>query len=275
MRITGENLDETIEANERISKTVASHIAYIEQRIIKWTSLSVEQQALEILKEYHLIEVPIPDENLGGAIRQFGDGKAVPIINTAQPRVYQYFIYWHEVFHLTEYAEMNEPKKSNYEISTEFDLNERKADYFASQMLFRNSDLYDYYLSLKHSDFFVKIAHCIKSFKAPYKAILIELYQLARRNRNHLLQIEVKSFFDQRLTINEWSALFQEHALDDTLIKPSLVVNLSSIKNAIMKSIDKHPDVDMYKDNLEVILHWENKYKAVRAQMKERYDERL
>lgn len=69
----------------------------------------------------------------------------------------------------------------DYEITIEFDLNERKADYFASQMIFGRHDLYDYYLSLRHDDFLVNAAHCMKSFKAPYKAVLIQLYQIAKK----------------------------------------------------------------------------------------------
>jgi Zn-dependent peptidase ImmA (M78 family) len=123
MRITSANLDETIS-------------------MIKWRSLPIEEQALEILKEHDLIEIPIPDENWGGAIRKFHNEKRLPIINTAQPRLYQYFIYWHEIYHLTEHEEKI-IHNQNYEILTDFNLSERKADYFASQMIFRYQDLYE------------------------------------------------------------------------------------------------------------------------------------
>jgi hypothetical protein len=272
MRITSEILDKTIEMNEQTTKQVEAHIQYIEKRLIKWKSLPVEQQALEILKEYHLVEAPIPDENWGGAIRKFGNGSMIPIINTAQPRLYQYFIYWHEVYHLTEQVELDTHKEKNYEITAEFDLNERKADYFASQMIFRYMDLYDYFHSLRFDDFLVNMAHCMKSFKAPYKAILIELYQIAKKNRNEQLQSQIKHYFDQRLTIKEWSAIFQEYSLDDTLIKPSLVINLSSIKQVIKNAINQHPDVELYKDNLELVREWEEKYKAIQRELKERFD---
>ncbi|MDF2921214.1 MAG: hypothetical protein K0R57_128 [Paenibacillaceae bacterium] len=269
MRITSENLDQTIERNEQIAREVEFHIQFIEKRLIKWKSLPIEQQALEILKEHHLIEIPIPDENWGGAIRLFGQRKVIPIINTAQPRLYQYFIYWHEIYHLTEHEEMKDHQE-NYEISTEFDFNERKADYFSSQMIFGHSDLYDYFLNLKQSDFLVKIAHCMKSFKAPYKAVLIQLYQIAKKNGNEQLQQILKANFDRRLTIGEWSSIFQEHSLDDTVIKPSFVVNISVVKEAIKEELKHHPDVELYKDNLSVILGWEEKYRAVQREIKER-----
>lgn len=65
MRITSNNLDETVELNLKIERQVEEHIAYINKRLIKWRSLPLEEQAYEILKEYNLIELPIPDENWG------------------------------------------------------------------------------------------------------------------------------------------------------------------------------------------------------------------
>ncbi|MGO0063317.1 ImmA/IrrE family metallo-endopeptidase [Brevibacillus fluminis] len=275
MRITSENLDQTVERNEQIDRQIQNHIRFIEKRLIKWKSLPIEEQALGILKEHNLIEIPIPDSNWGGAIRKFHGQKAVPIINTAQPRLYQYFIYWHEIYHLTEHEEMSLHNEDNYEISTEFDLNERKADYFASQMIFGYSDLYDYFYSLDYDDFIVKIAHCMKSFKAPYKAVLIQLYQMGRRNQNDQLQEKIKLYFDKQWSTSEWATLFQEYALDDSLIKPSYVTNMNSIINAIKNQIAQHPDVELFQDNLKVVKEWEEKYKQVQRELKERLDGQL
>ncbi|WP_341280788.1 ImmA/IrrE family metallo-endopeptidase [Paenibacillus sp. FSL H8-0537] len=273
MRITSENLDETISLNEQIDRQVQEHIRYIERRLIKWKSLPIEEQALGILKEHNLVEIPIPDGNWGGAIRKFHSNKAVPIINTAQPRIYQYFIYWHEIYHLTENEEINSHNEENYNIMTEFDLNERKADYFASQMIFGYADLLNYFYSLEYEDFIVKIAHCMKSFKAPYKAVLIQLYQIAKKNNNEQLQNQIKLYFDKKWTPDDWKTIFQEHALDDNLIKPSFVTNLNSIINAIKNQILQHPDVELFKDNLKVVKEWEEKYKNVQRELKERSNE--
>ncbi|MEK4518096.1 hypothetical protein NSS64_22645 [Paenibacillus sp. FSL H8-0122] len=268
MRITSKNLDETVELNLKIERQVEEHIAYIDKRLIKWRSLPLEEQAYEILKEYNLIELPIPDENWGGAIRKFSSGLTVPVINTAQPRLYQYFIYWHEIYHLTEHEEMGSHLE-DYEITIEFDLNERKADYFASQMIFGRHDLYDYYLSLRHDDFLVNAAHCMKSFKAPYKAVLIQLYQIAKKNRNESLQQQIRLYFDKHWSMEEWSAIFHEYALDDSLMKPSLIINLNPIIVAIREQIEAHPDVELYQENLRVVEKWAGKYSAVQKELKE------
>ncbi|AIQ54778.1 hypothetical protein [Paenibacillus sp. FSL R7-0331] len=260
MRITSSNLDETIERNAQIHNEVKAHISFIEKRLIKWRSFPIEQQAFEILKEHQLIEIPIPDLNWGGAIRKFPNCHNVPIINTAQPRVYQYFIYWHEIYHLTESEELK-LHGNDYDISVEFDLTERKADYFASRMIFGDGDLYDYFHSLEYEDFFVKIAHCMKSYKAPYKAVLIQLYQLAKKNQNQAVQELVKSHFDKQLTTQTWESLFQEYSLDDTLIKPSYVTNLNAIKGPIKEEIKQHSDVELFAENLRVVEEWEKEFK--------------
>ncbi|MEK3713198.1 ImmA/IrrE family metallo-endopeptidase [Paenibacillus sp. FSL R7-0333] len=268
MRITSKNLDETVELNLKIERQVEEHIAYINKRLIKWRSLPLEEQAYEILKEYNLIELPIPDENWGGAIRKFSSGITVPVINTAQPRLYQYFIYWHEIYHLTEHEEMDSHSE-DYEITIEFDLNERKADYFASQMIFGRHDLYDYFLSLRHDDFLVNVAHCMKSFKAPYKAVLIQLYQIAKKSRNDPLQEKIRLYFDKHLSTDEWAAIFQDYALDDSLMKPSLIINLHPIMVAIREQIEAHPDVELYRENLRVVEKWAGKYSTVQKELKE------
>lgn len=271
MRITSVQLDETIALNTQLERQISEHISFIEKRLIKWRSLPIEEQAYTILKGHDLIEIPIPDENWGGAIRKFSNGKMVPIINTAQPRLYQYFIYWHEIYHLTEDDEMME-HGVDYEITTEFDLNERRADYFASQMIFGRHDLYDYYHSQKHDDFLVRIAHCMKSFKAPYKAVLIQLYQLATYNKNDRLQEQIKLYFDKHWSVQEWSTIFQENSLDDSLIQPSLITNLSPIKQAIQEEITQHPDVELYRDNMKVVVQWEKTFRGVQKELKEHLD---
>ncbi|MEZ0118540.1 UNVERIFIED_ORG: hypothetical protein ABRZ91_002497 [Heyndrickxia coagulans] len=124
--------------------TIQWRISFFSIHLAKYEIHSPEKQALQILKKPLLIQLPIPDPDWGGAIRELPNGEKVPVINTAQPRLYQYFICWHEIYHLTE---DNLPVVS-HEISTEFDLTERKADYFASQMLI-SKDLYPYFYPFK------------------------------------------------------------------------------------------------------------------------------
>jgi hypothetical protein len=163
----------------------------------------------------------------------------------------------------------------DYEISTDFDLSERKADYFASQMIFGSYDLYDYFNSLKMEDFIFRVSHCMKSFKAPYKAVLIQLYQAAKINNNDSLQEHIRNYFDRKFSVQEWSGIFQECALDDSLVKPSLITNLNPVICAIKERIKLHPNVGLYEDNLRIVLEWERKYKTIQREMKESLDGEL
>ena len=164
----------------------------------------------------------------------------VPVINTAQPRLYQYFIYWHEIYHLTEsqLAQTAESAPVSHDISTEFDLTERKADYFASKMLM-DDNVYDYYFNLSDEDFIHRIAKCMDAFKAPYKAVLIQLYELAIKFENEEFQEEIRENFD---LILDWVSIFKELSLDDTLVKPSFIVDFGLLKVLVDKQNKEFPD---------------------------------
>jgi hypothetical protein len=254
MRITGQNLDETIKINREISREVQEQIKYLEKYLKRFRINSTEKQAMQILKEHNLIQVPIPDLDWGGAIYELPNGQKVPVINTAQPRLYQYFICWHEIYHLTEESKQN----TTHSISTEFDLTERKADYFASQMLIGN-DLYSYYSDLKDDEFINRVAYCMDIFKAPYKAILIQLYEEAIQFKDSLLQSEIKTYFDLKLDQKQWEQKFKELSLDDTLVKPTGIIDFGKLKKFIEEKIVQHSDVELYSKNMEFLLALENK----------------
>jgi hypothetical protein len=109
----------------------------------------------------------------------------------------------------------------------------------------------------------------MKSFKAPYKAVLIELFQTAKKKNNDLLQNQIKTYFDNKYSIDEWSVIFQEYGLDDSLVKPSFVTNMNPIIQAIKDQIQLHPDVNLFSDNLKTVLEWEKTYKNVHWELKE------
>ena len=98
--ITSKNLDEVIEKNLKIK----NDISYYKDLLLTELNLNnvikaEEKLAFQILKDKGLIQLPIEDEFFGGAIYT-KKNKKNPVLNTAQPRVYQYFIAWHEVYHL-------------------------------------------------------------------------------------------------------------------------------------------------------------------------------
>lgn len=260
MRITSQNLAQTIRLNKEIKREIDRIINVVETRYKKIRILSSEKQALQILKEHYLIQVPIPDEDWGGAIRELPNDTKVFVINTAQPRVYQYFICWHEIYHLIVGFE----ESSSHLISTEFELAERKADYFASQMLL-GPDVYDYYSQLNDSLLFIeKIMHCIDTFKAPYKAILIQLYESADKCKNTELTQQIKENFDTKLEQTEIEELFHKLALDVTLVQPSNIIDLGVLQTKIHEKRQDNKDVEMYKEHEDFI----NKFRQTLEEIK-------
>lgn len=255
MRITSKDLDQTINMNREIQREIDRIINVVETRYKKVRILSSEKQALQILKEHYLIQVPIPDEDWGGAIRELPNNTKVFVINTAQPRVYQYFIYWHEIYHLISGFE----ESTFHSISTEFDLTERKADYFASQMLLGH-DVYEYYNQLDNSLVFTeKIMHCIDTFKAPYKAILIQLYESSDEYKNLELKLQIKENFDLKLEQRKIEEMFEKLALDVTLVQPSNIIDLGVLQAKIKERRQNNKEVEMYKEHEEFINNFRQK----------------
>lgn len=115
-------------------------------------------------------------------------------INTAQPRVYQYFVAWHEVYHLV--YDSNLPDEM-HNITVDMKMNERKADYFAASVLLGN--VYEYYHALEDEDFTNRIIRCMDLYKAPYKAVLIHLFEKAVTLYNDLqLKELILEHFDHK-----------------------------------------------------------------------------
>jgi hypothetical protein len=262
MRITSENLDITVRMNVEVDKEIRRHIDILEHHFKKVRILSPEKLAFHILKDHDLIQIPIPDENWGGAIKELPNGSRLPVINTAQPRLYQYFIAWHEVYHLTEKPN----QKMTHDISTEFDMNERKADYFSSQMLL-GPDVYDYFHELNEDRFVERTAYCMDTFKAPFKAILIQLYELSIKYRNLDLQAEIKNYFDIKLTAQQWEELFQKLSLDDSLVKPTYIIDLGPLKKKVHEKAERHTDVELYQRTKISSKRWRQSYLRLNSNM--------
>ena len=112
------------------------------------------------------------------------------------------------------------------------ELNERKADYFASMLMLGN--VYNYYNSLSEEDNFInKIIYCMDLYKAPYKVILINLYEAAKNNNNGNLTKLILDNFDNKPI--DLVKKFQELWLDDELVKLSYVVSIGNLEKKLRK----------------------------------------
>lgn len=242
-RITASNLDEVIAMNEAIENEMAEKVALIWSEHNPMQINSPIQLALQILKQYGLIQLPIDNHYLSGAIF-VRDGKRIPVINTALPRVNQYFTAWHEIYHL-----LFDRYSFDHLIKSETLMEERKAEYFAALMLL--GKLMPYFEGLRDMDFQSKVFQCMNAFQAPYKAVLISLYESAMKTGNMTIVEEVKSNFDIQIT--DVARSFRDLGLDDSLVRPSYVVNVSSLQERINTTIQNEPEVKYHKDN-EVFL---------------------
>ena len=125
-RITAANLDEVIKRNEVIEEQMKQSASLIWSKYNPMQINSPIQLALQILRPYGLIQLPIDNHYLSGAIF-VRDGKRIPLINTALPRANQYFTAWHEIYHL-----LFDEVSFDHLIESEILMEERKAEYFAA-----------------------------------------------------------------------------------------------------------------------------------------------
>ncbi|MGN0482102.1 MAG: ImmA/IrrE family metallo-endopeptidase [Lachnospiraceae bacterium] len=243
-RITASHLDEVVEKNRVIREEIENEVLLIQTRYNGLKVNSSVQLAFQLLKEKGLIQIPIENRYLSGAIF-VRNGKKIPILNTALPRVNQYFTAWHEIYHL-----FFDTVSFDHVIETDTLMEERKADYFASKMLLGN--LMPYFEELHEMDFLSKIFSCMDVFQAPYKAVLIALYESAVKSENQFLEEKVKKYFD--VPIENIAEKFRNLGLDNSLVQPSYVVNVTSLQIKLKERMQAEPELNYHRDN-EVFLN--------------------
>lgn len=240
--ITSQNLDEVVQKNIAIKSIILNLVNDFTVRFNQSRVSSREKLAINILKEHHLIQLPIEDEFWGGAII-VREALKIPVINSAQPRVYQYFVAWHEVYHLLYDINL---ANETHNISIDLSINERMADYFAAQMMVGN--VYDYYYSLEDADFIDRIIKCMDVYKAPYKAVLIQLYEEAVTKYNNMdLKNEILKNFDSKP--NNMIQKFEELELDSELVKPTNIVSLGGLEKELEKAVKANTDTTYHLNN--------------------------
>lgn len=246
--ITSQNLDEIVKINKEIKSEIERLKNDFIVRYNLWGVTSHEKLAFKILKDKNLVQIPINDKYWGGAVMMRGSLK-IPVINTAQPRVYQYFVAWHEIYHLLYDIDFVE---ENHNIPAEdMEMNERKADYFAANMIFGN--VYKYFYSIEDDSFINKVIRCIDVYKAPYKAVLIQLYEEATTSYNDMtLREEILAHFDEKPS--NLIEKFQELELDPELVKPSYIISFSDLGKKITQALKEQTDVSYHEQNYDFLL---------------------
>ena len=216
-KIVAGNLDEVISKNAEIRDDMREKALLIRTNWNRMQISSSNQLAMQILKLYGLVQMPLDNQYWSGAIF-VKKGKKIPVINTALPRANQYFTAWHEIYHL-----IYDVVSFSHIIETETIMEERKAEYFASLML------------------------CMDTFSAPYKAVLIALYEGAVQNENQKLMSLIKENFDN--SFSDLADRFRKLGLDDNLVRPSYVINVGILQAKIQERIKQDPDLNYNYEN--------------------------
>lgn len=243
--ITAANIDLVTKKNSEIRDEVLEQAIQLQMNSAIMKGASRPQLALLILQRFGLIQMPIEDKFWSGAIF-VKKRKIIPVLNTALPRANQYFAAWHEIYHL-----IFDKVSFDHFIEKENTMEERKAECFAASILLSGVDRY--FIELPVIDFVSKIFHCMSAFQAPYKAVLVSLYEYAIQSKNETLAKKIKEVFD--LEFEDMPQRFQELGLDDSLVKPSYVINISALRERIRKSKSSNPELNYHKDNEEFLIN--------------------
>ncbi len=237
--ITAKNLDLVIKKNQEIKNEVSTQAIKIQTNPSIMKVASAPQLALIILQGFGLVQMPIEDRFWSGAIF-VKKGKIIPVLNTALSRANQYFAAWHEIYHL-----IFDSISFDHFIEINNTLEERKAEYFAACMLLNGVD--SYFIDLPEMDFVSKIFYCMSTFQAPYKAVLVSLYEYAIQSENENLCGKIKEVFD--LQFDDLPDRFRKLGLDDSLVSPSYVVNVFYLREKIRKEEEANPELKYHKAN--------------------------
>ena len=237
--ISASNIDLVIQKNKEIAEEVSAQALKLQINTSIMRVASMPQLALLILQGFGLIQMPIEDKYWSGAI-YVKEGKIIPVINTALPRANQYFAVWHEIYHL-----LFDKVSFDHIIENDNMMEERKAEYFAACKLLQGVDRY--FTELPSMDIVSKVLYCMSAFQAPYKAVLISLYEDAVRSDNDKLKGQIKEIID--LKIDDIPERFRKLGLDDSLVMPSFVVNTSYLHEQIKKSEDANLELQYHGDN--------------------------
>lgn len=243
--ITANNIDTVVKKNRDIKEQISVQAVKLQTIPAFMKVASVPQLAILILQKFGLIQMPIEDKFLSGAIF-VKDGKIIPVINTAQTRANQYFAAWHEIYHL-----IFDQVSFDHFIETDHTIEERKAECFAACMLLNGVDRY--FIALPEMDFVSKIFYCMAAFQAPYKAVLISLYEYAVQSENDKLCFKIKEVFDVKF--DDFPERFQQLGLDDSLVKPSFVINTVALQEKIKRREEDNPELNYHKDNEKFLIN--------------------
>lgn len=241
------DLPQILEENQKIKSEVENLIKKYLQHYHPRGWTMIEGAKKYISTQHFFIEAPIQDQSLGGFIRSTNTDKYICYVNTYQSRIYQNFSLFHELYHLISFQEL---KQQLHIIHVGLDKNhsEQKADYFALVLLIDEHQLKAFYTGTEKEfeTTFTKILLCMSRFQAPYKAILIRLYEL------HLIDEEtLETYFDKKI---DYHKEFEALGLDPYMIERSNVVNFGKLEKLMNQHALPHAAQQANQQVLEEVI---------------------
>ncbi|WP_139492208.1 ImmA/IrrE family metallo-endopeptidase [Brevibacillus dissolubilis] len=243
--VTYEQLTELFTKNEEVSERVHSFVNqyFRDYHYPGWNIIDGAKRWLE--DYFFLLQAPIRAASLGGFILHKND-KKICYINTWHPRIYQYFVLFHEVYHILSSSSHDDNRRQPLhliESTIDDDLEERAADYFASIVLMDAREVRSFYQTLHEEDCFEKkIFLTMNRFTSPYKAVLIRLFEL-----NLIDDQQISSHFDK---IFDWEATAKEYGIDPYNFQRSGHISfgrlLDKMKQSDMPDIVNESNYDVY-----------------------------
>jgi len=228
--ITKDNLVIILEHNK-------THLPKIKKALDSISSLGdplTNVKPLDFIKTYlyehtNVLQFPIQNPDYGGLVYYY-NGDYYIHINTAQPRIYENFMWAHKFYHFFfDRDNIKNPEQNFIKIDQIYDEKERLPNLFASEFLindfvlersFRFLDTFYTKQSLPE-----KVMRLINIFQIPYKALVVKLAQ------NELISInDAKKAldYDYRNRI--------PHDMDKSFFEPSYTINFSGFEGLFDKA---------------------------------------
>jgi len=224
--IKTEQLQTIIDLNKRIHDEISKEVERDLQEYSQHGVNISETIALKLSEMCELIQLPIKDDRIGGMIiRKNSDYYC--LINTEQPRAFQNFVYLHEFYHLLHGPEKFHVISGNVE--DEIEIEERKANYYASLMLLNKNALrtnYYYFIKDRQFDLKTTIYYLMNLFKTTYKTILIRLYEIGCIEDFSVL-------YENFNNSDDMYSSFDKHGLDKSIIEPSRTISIGKLDHYI------------------------------------------
>lgn len=196
------------------------------------------QLPLCLLELHGLLRLPVEDPAWsGGAFKR--KGGVVPVLNTARPRVEQYFTAW-ALFYEVLYGS----HASDFLMGPRPTMENLPPWCFASLPL----EGLPLYFASQGGAFLPRVFRCMAVYRAPFPAVLLRLYEHAWETGNEPLQEQIRQNYD--LDCAQLPQAFRDMGLDDALVCPSNQVDLRPIR-ALLSDKQRLEELDRMEQTLK------------------------